>query len=115
MSDLVLSDFEKGFLTAHFEAHLRFEDYRCRGNAWYENLDDEMEWVSVQVLGRMFDICIWLDTSIQEKYPDEAPEYPQDLVAVVYECHPNANGEYQTKVDKQWFLKKVAGENNVNV
>ena len=58
MSDLVLSDFEKGFLTAHFEAHLRFEDYRCQGNAWYEHLDDEMDWVGVQVLGRMFDICI---------------------------------------------------------
>ena len=100
MSDLVLSDFEKGFLTAHFEAHLRFEDYRCQGNAWYEHLDDEMEWVGVQVLGRMFDICIYF----AEK---SDPKYPQDLVAVVYECHPNADGEYQTKVNKEWFLKEV--------
>ena len=85
MSDLVLSDFEKGFLTAHFEAHLCFE----------------MEWVGVQVLGRMFDICI----HFAEK-PD--PQYPQDLVAKVYECHPNDDGEYQTNVDKVWFIKEVA-------
>jgi len=105
---LELSDFEKGFLTAHFEAHLRFEDYRCRrdvqsakGHAWYEHLDDEMDWVGVQVLGRMFDICIFF----AEK-PD--PQYPQDLVAVVYECHLDAEGEYQTKVNKEWFLKEVA-------
>ena len=101
MSDLVLSDFEKGFLTAHFEAHLRFEDYRCQGNAWYEHLDDEMEWVGVQVLGRMFDICIYF----AEK-PD--PQYPQDLVAVVYGCHPDAKGEYHTNVNNQWFLKEVS-------
>jgi len=103
--ELALSGYEKGFLTAHFEAHLRFEDYRCQGNAWYEHLDDDMDWVGVQVGDRMFDICIWLDTSIQEKYPDEAPEYPQDLVAVVYECHLNDDGEYQTQTDLSWFIK----------
>ena len=96
---LELSDFEKGFLTAHFEAHLRFEDYRCQGNSWYEHLDDEMEWAGVQVLGRMFDICIFF----AEK-PD--PQYPQDLVACVYECQKNNAGEWTTDTSTSWFLKE---------
>jgi len=98
--ELPLSDYEKGFLTAHFEAHLRFEDYRCQGNAWYEHLDDEMDWVGIQIGDRMFDICIYF----AEK-PD--PQYPQDLVAVVYECYLNDDGEYQTQTDTSWFLKQV--------
>lgn len=99
---LELSDYEKGFLTAHFEAQLRFEDYRCQGNAWYENLDDEMDWLGVQIGDRVFDICFYF----AEK-PE--PQYPQDIVAKVYECHPTgATGELQTRVDKGWFLKEVS-------
>jgi len=101
---LPLSDYEKGFLTAHFEAHLRFENYKCQGNAWYEHLDDDMEWVGVQVGDRMFDICIWLDT----KDGKEKPEYPQDLVAVVYECHKNNAGEFTTDTSTSWFLKEAS-------
>jgi hypothetical protein len=92
-----LSDYEKGFLTAHFEAHLRFEDYKCKD--WYEHLDDDQEWVGVSIGDRMFDICIWLDPSITGKYP-------QDLVAVVYECDKTGDGNWTTNTDRCWFLKE---------
>ena len=104
--ELPLSDYEKGFLTAHFEAHLRFEDYKCQGNAWYEHLDDDMEWVGVSIGDRMFDICIWLDTDFPE-YPDEAPTYPDHLVACVYECDKTDDDNWTTNTDTCWFLKKA--------
>ena len=96
--ELPLSGYEKGFLTAHFEAHLRFEDYRCQGNAWYEHLSDANDWIGVGIGNRMFDICIYFAGK-----PD--PQYPQDLVAVVYECYLDDDGEYQTKTDTSWFIK----------
>ena len=97
---LSLSDYEKGFLTAHFEAQLRFEDYRCQGNAWYENLQDDSEWLGVQIGDRMFDICIFAVDR------DEPVNYPDDLVAVVYECVKTADDNWTTKMNKEWFLKE---------
>ena len=104
--ELPLSDYEKGFLTAYFEAHLRFEDYKCQGNAWYEHLDDDMDWVGVSIGDRLFDICIYFDTNITETYPDETPEYPQDLIAVVYECDKKDDGNWTTNTNTCWFLKE---------
>jgi len=99
---LELSDYEKGFLTAHFEANLAFEDYRCQGNAWYENLQDDSEWLGVQIGDRMFDICIFA----VDRGEDEPVNYPDDLVAVVYECVKTANDNWTTKTNKSWFLKE---------
>ena len=101
--ELPLSDYEKGFLTAYFESHLHFESYKCKGNAWYEHLVDENEWVGVQIGERMFDICIWLDTNDDEN----DPEYPQDLVACVHECQKNNDGEWTTDTSTSWFLREV--------
>lgn len=100
--DLALSDYEKGFLTAHYEAHLCFEDYRSNFNAWWEHLNDEMEWVGVQIGDRMFDICIWLDAG----YDDEGASYPNDLVAVVYECIEK-DGSWQTDTSTRWYITEA--------
>tara|TARA_R110002050_G_scaffold144628_1_gene270140 strand:+ start:381 stop:752 length:372 start_codon:yes stop_codon:yes gene_type:complete len=110
--ELQLSDYEKGFLTAYFEAHLRFEDYKAEKVAfpipylWYEHLDDDQEWIGVSIGNRMFDICIWLDTDFPE-YPDEAPTYPDHLVACVYECDKTDDDNWTTNTDTCWFLKEV--------
>jgi hypothetical protein len=99
--ELALSDYEKGFLTAHFEAHLRFEDYRSNNNAWWESLTDDNEWVGVQIGNRMFDICIWMQDN------DEGPNYPDDLVAVVHECTKTSDGCWQTDTSTSFFLKEA--------
>jgi hypothetical protein len=86
--ELVLSDYEKGYLTAFYETEPDIQkDHADRGE---DNL-----WYGIQVGERMFDLCVWKD---------------DDIVCVVYECFLNDGGFWNTDTSKQWFLKEANNE-----
>jgi hypothetical protein len=81
--ELVLFDYEKGYLTAFYETDPDIQkDHADRGE---DNL-----WYGIQVGERMFDLCVWKD---------------DDIVCVVYECFLNDGGFWNTDTSKKWFLK----------
>ena len=83
--ELVLSDYEKGYLTAFYETEPDIQkDHADRGE---DNL-----WYGIQVGERMFDLCVWKD---------------DDIVCVVYECFLNDGGFWNTNTDRQWYLKEA--------
>jgi len=82
--DLVLSGYEKGYLTAFYDTTV-FQ-HMC-------NVCDE-DWFSIQIGARMFDLNAWAD------------EETGDFVCVAYECFLNDRGEWSTNTNKQWFLKE---------
>jgi hypothetical protein len=83
--ELVLSDYEKGYLTAFYETEPDIQkDHADRGE---DNL-----WYGIQVGERMFDLCVWKD---------------EDIVCVVYECFLNDGGFWNTNTDRQWYLKEA--------
>ena len=81
--ELVLSDYEKGYLTAFYEtdAHIQNE---------HSGRDEDNDWYGIQFGERMFDLCVWKD---------------DDIVCVVYECFLNDGGFWNTDTSKKWFLK----------
>ena len=84
---LVLSGYEKGYLTAFYEtdAHIQNE---------HSGRDEDNDWYGVQVGERMFDLCVWKDDDMEHE------------VCVVYECFLNDGGFWNTDTSKQWFLKE---------
>jgi hypothetical protein len=85
--ELVLSDYEKGYLTAFYEtdAHIQNE---------HSGRDEDNDWYGIQFGERMFDLCIWKDDDMDNE------------ACVVYECFLNDNGEWNTDTSKKWFLKE---------
>ena len=86
--DLVLSGYEKGYLTAFYEtdAHIQNE---------HSGRDEDNDWYGIQVGERMFDLCVWKEEGAESE------------VCVVYECFLNDGGFWNTDTSKQWFLKEV--------
>jgi len=84
--DLVLSDYEKGYLTAFYktDAHIQNE---------HSGRDEDNDWYGIQVGERMFDLCVWKEEGAESE------------VCVVYECFLNDDGFWNTNTDRQWFLK----------
>ena len=84
--ELVLSDYEKGYLTAFYEtdAHIQNE---------HSGRDEDNDWYGVHVGERVFDLCVWKDDDMEHE------------VCVVYECFLNDHGEWSTNTNKKWFLK----------
>ena len=81
--DLVLSGYEKGYLTAYYDTTV-FE-HMC-------NVCDE-DWFGVQIGERMFDLNAWAD------------EETGDFICVVYECFLNERGEWSTDAaGRKWYL-----------
>ena len=85
--DLVLSGYEKGYLTAYYEtdAHIQNE---------HSGRDEDNLWYGIQVGERMFDLCVWKEEGAESE------------VCVVYECYLNDGGFWNTDTSKQWFLKE---------
>lgn len=85
--DLVLSGYEKGYLTAFYEtdAHIQNE---------HSGRDEDNDWYGVHVGERVFDLCVWKDDDMEHE------------VCVVYECFLNDGGFWNTDTSKQWFLKE---------
>ena len=86
--DLVLSGYEKGYLTAYYEtdAHIQNE---------HSGRDEDNQWYGIQVGERMFDLCVWKEEGAESE------------VCVVYECFLNDGGFWNTNTSKQWFLKEA--------
>jgi hypothetical protein len=84
--DLVLSDYEKGYLTAFYktDAHIQNE---------HSGRDEDNDWYGIQVGERMFDLCVWKEEGAESE------------VCVVYECFLNDDGFWNTNTERQWFLK----------
>lgn len=113
---LKLSDYERGYLEASFWAHLEMQEYKSQYSDWYEHLkDEENEWLAVVVGDRSFDLCISLNVKFDAGLPDEPPEYkyPQGLVCVAYEMHPeldgmgNPTGDMSTDTSLEHFIKEA--------
>jgi hypothetical protein len=81
--DLVLSDYERGYLTAYFY------------NVIYDSMADccDEDWFGVQVGDRMFDLNAWAD------------EDTGKFVCVVYECDWDATeNNWKTNCRHSWTL-----------
>lgn len=81
--ELVLSDYEKGYLTAYYDTTV-FQ-HMC-------DVCDE-DWFGIQIGERMFDLNAWAD------------EETGDFVCVAYECFLNDHGEWSTDAaGRKWYL-----------
>jgi len=81
--DLVLTDYERGYLTAFFD-HVILDLIS-------DGTDDD--WHGVQVGGRMFDFNTWHD--------DETGE----LICTIYECD-RVRDNWQTNCRHSWVIKE---------
>ena len=85
--ELVLSGYEKGFLTGFYFTDPDIQKERL-------NRDEDNDWYGVHIGERVFDLCIWKDDDMEHE------------VCVVYECYLNDGGFWNTDTSKQWFLKE---------
>lgn len=86
--ELVLSDYEKGYLTAFYESDAHIQNEHSGRDS------DEMDWYGIQVGERMFDLCVWKEEEAE--------------VCVVYECFLNERGEWSTDAaGRKWYLKEA--------
>jgi hypothetical protein len=109
MKELILSEYEKGYLTAFYEAHCEMEEYRCKNGVWYEHLlEEDKEWTGVEIGERVFDLCMYFCIKYDTEFPDEPLEvsYPKDLVVVVYEVFEGC-----TDMSAKYHLKSTGKYN----
>ena len=83
---LMLSDFEKGYLTGFYHTEPDIQKDRL-------NRNEDNDWYGVHIGERVFDLCIWRDDDMGHE------------ACVVYECFLNDGGFWNTDTSKQWFLK----------
>ena len=88
--ELVLSDYEKGYLTAFYESDAHIQNEHSGRDS------DDMDWYGIQVGERMFDLCVWKDEDTQSE------------VCMVYECFLNDNGEWSTGTRRCLYLKEAS-------
>ena len=113
LNELPLSDYEKGYLTAVYDELASVE-----AKGYIDEYPEENFWF-IQVVGdRQFDMCIYFDVQKIERRSGPDPHYTEDLVCVVYECHPdiddmgNPTGTYSTDTSLEYFLKEIDDGNN---
>jgi hypothetical protein len=106
---LELSEYERGYLTAHYIGYCTLQEYKCYNGDWYEHLlDGELEWESVLVGDRLFDLCFSMDRQIDPEYPDEPDyEYPESLVVIASENKRDENGLWVSDLSKTYTLKST--------
>ena len=93
--ELILTDYEKGYLTAIYDERASVE-----AKAEFEESPDQNFWFMQVVGDRTFDMCIYLS---------DEDDITSDKVCVVYECHPDGTGCMTTDTSFQYYLK---GKNN---
>jgi len=79
--DLVLSDYERGYLTAYYDT-VAFD-------ALADGCDDD--WFGIQIGNRMFDMNVWVD------------DLTEKIVCTVYECDW-INDNWKTNCRHSWTL-----------
>ena len=79
--DLVLSDYERGYLTAYYDTVIIKDMADCCDEDWY----------GIQIGDRMFDLNTWVD------------EDTGNFVCTVYECDW-INDNWQTNCRHNWIL-----------
>jgi len=82
--ELLLSDYEKGYLIAFFD-HVVLSDWSG---------DDSQDWYGVGIGEDMFDLNVWID------------EDTSQIVCVVYRC-VEKDGEWTTDTSTSWFLREA--------
>ena len=82
MTELILSDYERRMILAHYRAGFLQE--------FMEDEEDDM-WYGYQIGDRMFDFNIWRD------------DLTQEIVCTVYECDW-INDNWQTDCHHSWTL-----------
>ena len=99
MKTLVLSDYEKGYLTAIYNELASVE-----AKAEFEECSDQNFWYMQVVGDRTFDLGIWLT---------DEDDIDSEQVCVVYECHDyRGDGSYSTDVSFEYYLK---GDSNADL
>lgn len=89
--ELILSDYEKGYLTAVYEC-LASEEAKV----YFDDYPEENFWYMVVVGERTFDLGIWLS---------DEDNINSEQVCVVYECHPDGTGSHSTDTSIEYYLK----------
>ena len=92
--ELILSDYEKGYLTAIYD-----EKASVEAKVYFEEYPEENFWYMVVVGDRTFDLGIWLSDEDDTK---------SEQVCVAYECHPDGTGSYSTDTSIEYYLKGVS-------
>ena len=95
MGELILTDYEKGYLTAIYDERASVE-----AKAEFEESPDQNFWYCQVVGDRTFDLGIWLS---------DEDDINSEQVCAVYECHNDGTGCMTTDTSFQYYLK---GKNN---
>jgi len=86
--DLVLSDYERRDLIAHYETDALVD---------YQSCDDDDMWYGYQIGDRMFDLNVWTDYG---GIPDK-----EKIVCTVYECDwDGKQNNWKTNCRHSWTL-----------
>ena len=92
--ELILTDYEKGYLTAIYNELASVE-----AKADFEKCPDQNFWYCQVVGDRTFDLGIWLT---------DEDNIDSEQVCVVYECHDyRGDGSYRTDVSFEYYLKEA--------
>jgi len=93
LNELPLSEYEKGYLTAVYDAVVEDE-----AKEYHDKYPEENFWSRCNVGKREFDLCVYL---LDDK-----------KVCLVYECYPeidgmgNPTGAYNTDTSLEYYLKE---------
>jgi len=91
--ELILTDYEKGYLTAIYDEWASVE-----AKEYIDEYPQENSWFMQVVGDRTFDLCTYLSNE---------DDVNSDKVCVVYECHPDGTGCMTTHTSFQYYLKEV--------
>ena len=90
--ELILTDYEKGYLTAIYDERASVE-----AKAEFEESPDQNFWYCQVVGDRTFDLGIWLT---------DEDDINSEQVCAVYECHNDGTGCMTTDTSFQYYLKE---------
>ena len=93
MGELILTDYEKGYLTAIYDERASVE-----AKAEFEECPDQNFWYCQVVGDRTFDLGIWLT---------DEDDINSEQVCVVHECYLDNTGCYTTHTERQYYLKEA--------
>ena len=90
MGELILTDYEKGYLSAVYDTVAVAE-----AKEYHDDYPQENSWFMQVVGDRTFDMCTYLS---------DEDDITSDKVCVVYECHPDGTGCMTTDTSFQYYL-----------
>ena len=93
MGELILTDYEKGYLTAVYDTVASVE-----AKEYHKDYPEENSWFMQAVGDRTFDLCIWLT---------DEDDIDSEQVCVVHECYLDNTGSYTTHTERQYYLKEA--------